>query len=152
MWQGRLSQLEVGQVVRLSESGPAFRVTRVTLGAAYLKRRNAVPKLVQLLGGRSFLASEEGGVLAVAPRSYVYHEVPDAPGPWERTGKTCGECERGLPSWQQDGTLCPACVEAERVEMDRDCDVRPTLTADDDPYYTGEQQAAAEADDEGLDS
>lgn len=143
--------LEQGEVVRLVEGGPEYRVTRVNSCAAYLKRHHAVAKEVTLPDGRSFMAHEEGNVFAISPTSFVFRSASAdqapassaAPGPWEGGG-TCGECERGLPSWQQDGTLCPACVEAERVEVDRDLDLRPTLTIHDDPYYTGEQQAAAE--------
>lgn len=158
--------LEQGEIVRLTQGGPEYRVTRVNSCAAYLKRHHAVAKEVTLPDGRTFLAHEEGSVFAISPTSFVFRSLGpilpgfaavlnadqapssgalEAPagGPWD-SGKTCGECEKPIPSWQQDGTLCPACVEAERVEVDRDLDIRPTLTADDDPYFTGQQQAAAE--------
>lgn len=32
-------------------------------------------------------------------------------------GGLCGECERGLPSWQQHGSLCPECEDDQVDEM-----------------------------------
>ena len=64
-------RLVAGEVVRLAPGGPEYRVVRVNGCAAYLKAHSTVGRIVTI-GERSFLAHEEGGLLAVAPGAFVY--------------------------------------------------------------------------------
>ena len=64
-------RLVAGEVVRLALGGPEYRVVRVNGCAAYLKQHSTVGKVVTI-GERSFLAHEDGGLLAVAPGAFVY--------------------------------------------------------------------------------
>lgn len=61
-----------GERLRLSPDGPIFRVVRVNDCAAYVKQTSAAGELVELPNGRAFIAHQQGDVLPISRRSFVY--------------------------------------------------------------------------------
>ena len=72
MARGLRRVLAVGDRGRLTPTGPVHRVVRVTPCAAYIKPLFSEPKVVVLPNGRSFQASEGGGVVPVSLHAALY--------------------------------------------------------------------------------
>ena len=68
--------LTVGEIVRLIEGGPLYRVARVTPTSATLKPRTSVPSLVEIKAkgtrpARSFYVYEQGQPIFVSTHAFV---------------------------------------------------------------------------------
>jgi hypothetical protein len=68
--------LTVGEIVRLIEGGPLYRVSRVTPTSATLKPRTSVPSLVEIKAkgtrsARSFYVYEQGQPIFVSTHAFV---------------------------------------------------------------------------------
>jgi len=68
-------RLRAGELVRLDEGGPVYRVVRVNDCAAYIRKTVPKGRVVELPNGRTFEAHEDGGLIPIAPCAFVIREV-----------------------------------------------------------------------------
>jgi hypothetical protein len=66
--------LTVGEIVRLIEGGPLYRVSRVTPTSATLKPRHAEPRPVAIPGRPVFYVYEHGQPVFVSTHAFVIRE------------------------------------------------------------------------------
>jgi hypothetical protein len=92
--------LAVGDRGRLTPAGPVHRVVRVTPCAAYIKPLYSEPRVIVLPNGRTFRASEGGGVVPVSLHAQLYDFAPG--GDADRGG------EPATPPASQDPCVCGA--------------------------------------------
>lgn len=69
-------ELRPGELVRLVEEGPLYRVVRVTPTCATLKLRHAEPRPVSIPGRPTFYVYEQGAPIMVATTAFVIRVAP----------------------------------------------------------------------------